>query len=430
MHCDRVESGYNGGVLVALLILFTLLSGCASTIMPAPKLYEDSEHSVFEALPPELKSPKVDVLYVTDRSPELDEAGNLTYGYNRSSSVAFGSAIVDLGHNLTWEELVDYSVGDYEGSRPKVGVDSITELGRFPSTPYQFRIVETQGVTLHPQVFVEREQMIEKAKEEILRRMALTPRNEIFIYVHGIDNSFNDVVVSAAEGWHFMGREGVLVAYSWPAGRGGALSYGYDRESGEFTIFHLKQFLTALASISEVEKVHLIAHSRGTDVVTTAIRELLLETRGGGLNTREKFKFGNVVLIAPDLDFEVTMQRLVAEGVGTAIERISIYTSKDDSAIGAARKLFSSWLRVGQLEARELNDEQRQILSDIANMDVITYRGGIGGRFGHSYFLYNPAVSSDIIALLRYGKLPGKENGRPLQPVAVNFWLIDDSYLQ
>lgn len=92
--------------------------------------------------------------------------------------------------------------------------------------------------------------------------------------------------------------------------------------------------------------------------------------------------------------------------------------------------MFGSWLRVGALEQQELSAQQRQTLNSVANMDIVTYKGRLGGRFGHGYFLANPAVSSDIIALLRYGRRPGPEHGCPLKQVGANFWLIDDNYLR
>jgi esterase/lipase superfamily enzyme len=70
--------------------------------------------------------------------------------------------------------------------------------------------------------------------------------------------------------------------YSWPAGQAGLLrGYSGDRESGEFTVFHLKEFIRTIAAIDEVEKINFSAHSRGTDVILTALRELIIEARAG-----------------------------------------------------------------------------------------------------------------------------------------------------
>ena len=56
--------------------------------MSTPNLYTDETATLFETLPQEYTSTLVELIYVTDRTPETDEAGNLRYGYNRSSSLA------------------------------------------------------------------------------------------------------------------------------------------------------------------------------------------------------------------------------------------------------------------------------------------------------------------------------------------------------
>ena len=146
-----------------------------------------------------------------------------------------------------------------------------------------------------------------------------------------------------AELWHFLGRQGVPILYTWPAGSGGGLrGYTHDRESGEFTIFHLKQFLRLLAATPELEELHLIAHSRGTDVLTSAVRELYIETRAAGHDFRTVYRIKNVVLAAADLDLEVVSQRLAAEYVGLGTERTTIYVSDVDRAIGFSNLLFTS----------------------------------------------------------------------------------------
>ena len=100
---------------------------------------------------------------------------------------------------------------------------------------------------------------------------------------YGYNNTFEDGTFVIAELWHFLGRQGVPILYTWPAGFFCRLrGYNHDRESGEFTVFHLKQFLRIVASTPGLEQLHLVAHSRGTDVLTTALRELFIETWAAG----------------------------------------------------------------------------------------------------------------------------------------------------
>ncbi len=77
-------------VQVPILVCVLLIAGCAESrqLMPTPNLYTDDKVTLFEALPEEYASTLVELIYVTDRAPEADEAGNLRYGYNRSNSLA------------------------------------------------------------------------------------------------------------------------------------------------------------------------------------------------------------------------------------------------------------------------------------------------------------------------------------------------------
>ena len=75
-----------------------------------------------------------------------------------------------------------------------------------------------------------------------------------------------------AELWHFLGRIGVPIIYTWPAGYPGLFGYTYDRESSEFTVNHFRELLTLMAGFPEIEKINLIAHSRGTDIAVTKDR--------------------------------------------------------------------------------------------------------------------------------------------------------------
>jgi esterase/lipase superfamily enzyme len=206
--------------------------------------------------------------------------------------------------------------------------------------------------------------------------------------------------------------------------------YTYDRESGEFSIYHVKQFLFALTQCPQVEHISILAHSRGTDVLLTALRELTIAIRAAGGDPMEELRLRNVVLAAPDLDLGITMQRVGAERLSVSAERFTVYTSSDDKAISLAEILFGGLVRLGQLDLllmkKELpRNERRPVPGNVA---FVQYAGGLGGAHGHSYFRENPAVSSDLVLVLRYDRDPGAEHGRPLRHIEANFWTIGDGY--
>jgi esterase/lipase superfamily enzyme len=278
-----------------------------------------------------------------------------------------------------------------------------------------------------PEIQTGYEHAAAQVRQDLRQRLTLTSRKAAYVYVHGYNNTFADGALVIAELWHFLGRQGVPILYTWPAGSGGALrGYTHDRESGEFTIFHLKQFLRLLAATPELEQLHLIAHSRGTDVLTSALRELYIETHASGKDFRTAYRIRNVVLAAADLDLEVVTQRVAAEYVGLGVERSTIYVSAVDRAIGFSGCLFVSLRRLGQLRPEDLTDEQRHHLERMARTHLIDARVPTG-FIGHAYFYRHPAVSADLILLLRDQLEPGSP-GRPLRQRGTNFWQITPDY--
>ncbi|MGF1526615.1 MAG: alpha/beta hydrolase [Candidatus Competibacterales bacterium] len=415
---------------VGLLAVTLLLVGCSTGrhLMPVPVVYTAQDIHPFD-LPPALQTSEIDVLYVTDRVPEVGEDGELGYGFARSPSVAFGSALVGIGSELSWKVLADDATQPSRSRPLELSLGRVVERGRAPATPIPLVRVDGELVA-DPEGMAANRATTEQFRQELLGRLALTPRKEVFVYIHGVQSVFADGIFTTAELWHFLGREGVAVAYSWPSGHPSLLrSYGYDRESGEFTVFHFKQFLRSLADISEVDTIHLIAYSRGSDVAITALRELFIEARSGGYDPRQRFRIANVILAAPDLDLDVTLQRLAAERLSSGIERLTIYTSDRDRALGFARIMFGSILRLGVLDDTVLTEGSRAQFAFSTNTAVIQYVGKDGGEYGHSYFRSNPHVASDLILTLRYNRDPGPAHGRPLKHRDMIFWEIDDDYL-
>ena len=143
----------------------------------------------------------------------------------------------------------------------------------------------------------------------------------------------------------------------------------------------------------------------------------------------ENRKLGNVITAAPDLDLEVITQRLMAEEVGSKIDRLTIYMSKSDAAIGLSTWIFVSQKRIGRITEEDLTarSAQRRKSRHTQGTHLIDARVD-SGFIGHSYFYSHPAVLSDLILILRDGRDPGAEHGRPLAKLSNVFWAIEDDY--
>ena len=415
--------------LLVLLPILVVLVGCQRQLIPTPNLYLDRELDPFANVPSPLKTTTVDLLYATDRQIKSGEEGHTEYGYGRSVSLAFGSCVVGIGTKLTWDDLVEASRTKRRSVSLPLRVISVTELGRFPATPPP--IVFDGEVAKETADYLAAEARATDAlHDELRRRLAMTPRKEAFVYVHGYNTTLDAAAFHMAELWHFLGREGIPIIYSWPAGHPGLIKgYFRDRESGEFTIYHFKEFLKALAACPELSAINVIAHSRGSDVLAAALRELIIAARARGDHPRSVLKFGQIVAAAPDLDMAVTFQRFGAERLYEGWDQLTVYVTKNDRALGSAEWLFSSPRRIGKVRPEQFSEVERERARSLVNSDFVDAR--VHTDFmGHGYFLSNPATCSDLILVLRYGRRPGAENGRPLTEVMTNYYILDDGYPQ
>ena len=414
---------------IHILACFLIVAGCskARQLMPTPTIYTGEDAPLFEELPNEYTSTLAELIYVTDRAPETDENGNLSFGYKRSDSLSIGTTVVNLGQNTTWADLVEASRAESRVDDFELSLISIDEFTRLPPTPTPYGVTNGK-ITEDPIAVSEMDRSISLLQSEVKRRMALTTRKDAYIYVHGYHNTFEDSAFALAELWHFFGREGLPILYTWPAGHPGVFGYTYDRESSEFTVFHLKQLISWLAEQQEIENIHVIAHSRGTDVAISAFRELVIWARGAGVDPRKHFKIKNFVLAAPDYDVQVLSQRVSAERLALAVDQATLYTSPDDKAIGLAEILFASPRgRLGTASIDQLTDQEiERMKANSSRLNVINFDGE-SNSFGHSYFRNNPAVSSDLVLNIRYGLKPGDPR-RPLENIGLNFWRVPEGY--
>jgi esterase/lipase superfamily enzyme len=394
-----------------LLILFFLYS-CSHSLAPTPALfnrpgYEDP----FKDLPENQKHPEVEILYVTDRMWDEDESN---YGVGRSRILFFGECKIQFGELNTWQKI--YATTKLKDHDITLDLTEITQKGTF-ATPFP-EIDEENKLPRDNSKFV----------EFVENKLKNCPKKEVFIFIHGFNNTFEYAVKTTSQVWHYLGRQGLGISYSWPSGTNGLFGYGADKESGDFTVFHLKQFLRSLYQCESIEKINILAHSRGTDVTTTALRELQIELKQQGKSLQE-MKLNNLILAAADIDIDVFSQRIVAEGLLLAPKRLTLYLGAGDRALNFSQSMNISAKRLGLVNPVDLKPEGRKLIQKWSSVNLI-YIPETLGFISHSYFIDDPAVSSDLILLIRDDKSPGAENGRPLIKDPSGMWILKKDYPQ
>ncbi len=431
-------------VAIALAVLLGL-AGCATTypMMPTPVLYTGARAKpLFTEAPAAVRTPPLDLLYITDRAPAPNPDEPEPYTAERSRSEAFGSTTILFGEGLTWDALVRQSLLVDRTASLDLKLGPTKEIGRFPAIPYQMTVTGT-GLTRAPAVVDADETATRALQAEVARRLASSPRKEVVLYVHGVANTFQDAALTMGELCHFLGREFVCAIFTWPAGgtRGVLFGYQVDYESSLFAAEHLRKTIRAIAGTPGLQKIHLLAHSCGTDVLVTAVSDLSVEAYMQQSNLAQRYKIGNMALMAPDLDPDVAVAKVFkvvsdpdvpygsAPNPKMVFERmpgfhLTVYTSPEDQALATSGWLFGSIFRLGRLNQALLTPEQIEHLRTYGFIDVIQVQGKTD-FFGHSYFVSNPEVSADLIALLRYGLGPN-DPGRSLEVVEKPFWRIPE----
>lgn len=435
----------------SLIVAFALaLAGCARELVDTPHvMVGEAGRRVYAMTPERLRTPEIPILYVTDRAVRETSERGPEYGHGRASDLSYGVATVSLNPGPTWDELVEASTTEDRERTYHPRVTKVEELGKFANT-------STRLEAVNGRLARKKDAMASLEAEQRAFHEALTPwlnaaeHKEAVVFIHGYNNKFDDAALRHAQAWHAAGRMGVPIVYTWPAGSGGLKGYAYDRESGEYTIVHLKLMLLALAKHPGIEKIHIISHSRGTDVAVTALRELNAEVRaalGGGAvsinlfgedpvsalpgragrEVHDVLKLETLILAAPDLDLDVFAQRFFGENLLRAANRTIIYFSEKDGALGTADWLFRSRRRLGALHISDLRPEVRAIFAALPSLEAINCK--VTGYTSHSYILQHPATLSDVILALRDGAAAGSA-ARPLARAAEGIWELDDNYLK
>ena len=231
-------------------------------------------------------------------------------------------------------------------------------------------------------------------------RLAHTPRRQVLVFVHGYNNRFEDAVYRFAQIVHDSGTDALPVLFTWPS-RGRLLQYGYDHDSASYSRDALERVLQALARDPSVGEISILAHSMGNWATIEALRQMAIRDRG--LPT----KIANVMLAAPDVDFDV-FRRQVAE-IGSAASRFYVFVARDDAALAISRRVWGDKPRLGAI------DPEASPYNELLEQDKIRWVDltGVGSDdpLRHGTFASAPAVVRAIGGRLAGGQTLGEHGG-------------------
>jgi len=174
-------------------------------------------------------------------------------------------------------------------------------------------------------------------------RNARTGR-ETLVYVHGFNAKLSESIYRMAQMRADFRPRMPSVLYAWPSA-GDPRGYVYDRDSVLFARDGLEKTLQLLTAGKD-ERVFLLAHSMGAQLVMEVLRQSAL--RGDG---RLLSRISGVVLMSPDIDPEVFRRQ--AEAIGPLPQPFMILIARQDRALGLAGFLTGRKPRLGVIDSRE-----------------------------------------------------------------------------
>ena len=316
----------------------------------------------------------VDVYYGTDRKPTTNTTENDRYGTdrNRAGPMEYGRTTISIP--------LHHKIGVVE--RPK-----------------WYKLEFSENPKKHVTILELEKMSGESFFAEVGGTAAEKQKNEALLFIHGFNVPFDDAVRRTGQIAFDLDFGGVALAFSWPS-QGSLKAYTIDEANAEWAIPHLTHFLMDLQEKTDVEKIHVIAHSMGTRVLSYALANAKDEGFDLDLN--------NVILAAPDIDVDVFKDQILPK-ITEASDTLTMYASSDDTALKVSQTIHGV-ARLG------LSGDHILVTP---GMDTINASGIDTSMIGHGYYGSAKVVVTDIFNLVIKGLEPPK---RKLIPGTFGEW--------
>lgn len=317
----------------------------------------------------------VEVFYATDRQPEGESGANNRYGKDRNRQ------------------------GPVEYGRTEVSIPLHHTMGII-ERPQWYKLEFTEDPKKHV-VILKLEKMAGDQFFGAVSQTAATGRRlkEALLFIHGFNVPFDQAVRRTAQISYDLDFGGVAMTYSWPS-QGSFSAYPVDEDNAEWSIPHLTRFLVDLQEKAKLDKIHVIAHSMGTRLLSYA----LANARDEGF----RLALNNVILAAPDIDADVFKEQILPKIRGSA-QRLTMYASSGDAALKVSQQ-FNGNARLG------LSGDKIVVLD---GMDTVNASQIDTSMIGHAYYGSHKLVVEDILELVVRNLEPAQ---RKLRPGRVGEW--------
>ncbi len=209
-----------------------------------------------------------------------------------------------------------------------------------------------------------------------------------FIFVHGVNNSFESAITAASYISDFATNEIIPIDFIWPSrtfGLNKPRDYNHDKSLNEESLPAFVEFFHRVALFAD-QRADILAHSRGCYLVS---RFLDREMDEGNLEGRLR----SVSFAAPDISARVFTD-LLRKVLPSGKFIISLYKNRKDLAIKSSEIVNVT------------KDIQNRLGIDIGSLiDIIDVEGNmLKSPLGHDFFVTNKNVAEDYKEFIRTGR--------------------------
>lgn len=222
------------------------------------------------------------------------------------------------------------------------------------------------------------------------------------LYTHGFYIDFEKGCRRAAVLQENARQDGRFLWFSWPSD-GSLFNYTHDEADLYWSVLDLSETIIAMEQRFGPERVNLAGHSLGGRGMVLAIHDVAAQ--------RPDVRLGDVVLLAPDMDFGV-FARLLPR-IRPVVRSITIYVADGDRPLGLSESIHG-YPRLGQ------SGNDVSLLEGVEVIDLSDLQ--VRSPTGHLYHVYNVEVGADMDQLLNQ-HLPAAERQNMLQ-VGPNLWRL------
>lgn len=264
---------------------------------------------------------------------------------------------------------------------------------------------------------------------EVDDALSASADKDVFVYVHGGNNSVYRTAAQAAQYRQYTGRGSVVVAFAWPT-VDNYLSYATDVRNAGRSVPAFTRLIELLGKHTKVEHINIMAHSAGVRIVSAALASI-----GSAATDREvlrrRLRLGEVYYAAADLEMK-TFIRDLRDYVDLPL-RVTLQANRGDPVL-AILALASGNSRAGRPNFNDLNDKERVLLrewvtaSRIDIVDVTSDRAS--GSGGHVFWFERRWVGSDVLLEFTYHAPPAERGLQATDKDGLRQWVFPADYEQ